>query len=148
MKKNKKEIENYTIIIGCGRLGSNIANTLSNEEENVLMIDKKIDSFKRLNSNFGGLTIVGDGTDLDILKEAKIEKATNVIVVTNDDNTNIMITQIARNIFNVKKVIARLYDVERESVYHKFGINTICPVVLSAKEINKVLTGGELNEEN
>lgn len=141
MSKQKNDKE-YTIIIGCGRLGSNIANELSNEGQDVMMIDENTNSFKRLSSNFGGLTIVGDGTDFDVLKEAKIEKATNVVVVTNDDNTNIMITQIARDIFNVEKVIARLYDVERKTVYQKFGINTICPVVLSANEINKVLSGG------
>ena len=136
-----KNIDAYTIIIGCGRLGANLANTLSNEGENVLIMDENKESFRRLASNFGGLSVVGSGADLDKLREAEIEKATAVIAVTNDDNVNIMIAQIAREIFNVRHVIARLYDPECEIVYQKLGINTICPAVLSAKEIDKLLDG-------
>ncbi len=134
-----KKQDTYTIIIGCGRLGANLANALSNEGENVLIMDENRDSFRRLASNFGGLSVVGDGTDLDMLREARIGQASAVIAVTNDDNTNIMIAQIARDIFHVKRVIARLYDPERETVYQEFGIDTICPSVLSVKEIDKLL---------
>lgn len=135
----KKSSENYTVIIGCGRLGANIANELSNDGENVLIIDENRDSFKRLSSNFGGLTITGNGTDFDVLKEAELDRADVVIAVTNDDNTNIMVAQIARDVFQVEKVIARLYDSGREAVYQEFGINTICPAMLSVKEIDKLL---------
>lgn len=135
----KKAPENYTVIVGCGRLGANLANELSNEGENVLIIDENRDSFRRLSTNFGGLSVVGNGTDFDVLKEAKIDKADVVIAVTNDDNTNIMVAQMARDVFQVEKVIARLYDSEREAVYQQFGINTICPAVLSVKEIDKLL---------
>ncbi len=134
-----KKQDTYTVIIGCGRLGANLANALSNEGENVLIMDENRDSFRRLASNFGGLSVVGDGTDLDMLREAQIRQASAVIAVTNDDNTNIMIAQIARDIFHVKRVIARLYDPERETVYQEFGIDTICPSVLSVKEIDKLL---------
>lgn len=134
-----KKPANYTIIIGCGRLGANLANELSNEGDNVLIIDGNKNSFRRLASNFGGLSVVADGTDLDILRESKIETASAVIAVTNHDNTNIMVAQMARDIFGVERVIARLYDPESESVYRRLGINTICPSVLSAKEIDKML---------
>lgn len=140
----KKKPEIYTVIIGCGRLGANIANTLSNEGENVLIVDENRDSFRRLSSSFGGLTIAGNGTDLDVLKESGLERADVVIAVTNDDNTNIMVAQIARDVFQVEKVIARLYDSEREAVYQEFGINTICPAVLSVKEIDKLLDQASL----
>lgn len=136
---NNKKSPAYTIIVGCGRLGANLANELSNEGENVLIMDEQRDSFKRLSVNFGGLSIVGNGTDLEALKEAHIDKASAVVAVTNDDNTNIMVAQIARDVFKVEKVIARLYDPERETVYQEFGINTICPALLSAKEIDKLL---------
>lgn len=136
----KKKTENYTVIIGCGRLGANLANALSNEGENVLIVDEDKHSFRRLATNFGGLSIVGNGADFDLLKEANIERASAVVVVTNDDNTNIMIAQIAREIFKVNRVIARLYDAGREKVYEELGINTICPALLSAKEIDKLLT--------
>lgn len=137
----------YTIIIGCGRLGANLANALSNEGENVLIMDRNKDSFRRLASNFGGLSVVADGTDLDKLRMANIDNATAVIAVTNDDNTNIMVAQLAREIFKVDRVIARLYDPECETVYRKLGISTICPSVLSAKEIDKMLDGVRQKEE-
>lgn len=136
--KSKKS-EEYTIIVGCGRLGANLANTLSDAGENVLIMDIRKDAFRRLSSSFGGLSVVADGTDFTALKEANIEDATAVVVVTNNDNTNIMVAQIARHEFKVNRVIARLYDVERECVYKEFGIDTICPAVLSAIEIDKLL---------
>lgn len=136
-----KGAKEYTIIIGCGRLGANLANAISNAGENVLIMDRSSESFRRLAQNFGGLSVVGDGTDLDKLREAKIENATAVIAVTNYDNTNIMVAQIARELFGVERVIARLYDPECEMVYKKLGINTICPSVLSANEIDKLLDG-------
>lgn len=142
-KKNK----DYTIIVGCGSLGANIANALSNEEENVLIMDQNSGAFRRLASNFGGLSVTADGTNLDKLKEANIQDASAVIAVTNDDNTNIMIALIAREMFGVARVIARLYDPECESVYQQFGINTICPSALSAKEIDKLLDRDSEKEE-
>ncbi|NNJ29304.1 potassium channel family protein [Lacrimispora defluvii] len=137
---SKQKNENYTIIIGCGRLGANLANTLSDNEEDVLIIDKNKEAFRKLSPAFGGLTLNGDATDLDILLEAQIGNATAVIAVTNNDNANILVAQIAREIFHIERVIARLYDPEREYVYHEFGIDTICPAVLSVKEIDKILS--------
>ena len=143
---SKQEYENYIIIIGCGRLGANLANTLSDGDGNVLIIDKNKDSFRKLSPSFGGLSIIGDATDFDIMQEAQIGNASAVIAVTNNDNANIMVAQLAREIFHIKRVIARLYDPEREYVYHEFGIETICPAVLSAKEIDKILSQNDLQK--
>ena len=129
----------YVMIIGCGRLGASLASALSDDGGNVLIMDRDRGSFRRLSASFGGLSVVSDGTDLDALKDARISEASTVIAVTNNDNTNIMIAQIARDLFHVENVIARLYDPERESVYQEFGIKTICPAVLSVKEIDKLL---------
>ena len=134
-----KKSGDYIIIIGCGRLGASLANTLSDKNGSVLIMDKSKDSFRRLSSDFGGLSVVGSGTDIEALKNAEIKTADAVIAVTNDDNTNIMIAQLARDMFGVKRVIARLYDPERESVYQELGIDTICPAVLSVKEVDKLL---------
>ena len=142
-KTHKKD--DYIIIVGCGRLGATLANTLSDNNGNVLIMDTENSSFRRLASNFGGLSVVANGMDLDDLKNAQIKKASAVIAVTNHDNTNIMVAQLARDLFHVNKVIARLYDPERESVYQDLGIDTICPAVLSAKEADKFLEG--FNEE-
>lgn len=136
----------YTVIIGCGRLGATLANALSNEGGNVLIMDEDRNAFRRLAPNFGGLTVAASGTDIEKLKEAQIQKATSVIAVTNDDNTNIMAVQIARELFGVESVIARLYDPECELVYRQLGIKTICPSVLSAKEIDHLLNGASMQE--
>lgn len=143
----QKKRSEYTIIIGCGRLGANLANTLSNEGEDVLIMDTDKDAFRRLAPNFGGLSVVASGTDLQKLKDAKIENASAVVAVTNDDNTNIMVAQIAREFFGVGRVIARLYDPECEVVYKQLGISTICPSALSAMEIDKLLECSLIQEE-
>lgn len=139
----KKEEQNYIVIVGCGRLGASLAGALSDEGGNVVIIDNDKDSFRKLSPSYGGLTLIGDATDIDVIKEAGIEKATAIIVVTNNDNTNIMIAQIAKELFKKDCVIARLYDPEREYVYGEFGIDTICPAVLSANEIRKLIAGKE-----
>ena len=144
--KNKKQ-SSYTVIIGCGRLGANLANALSEEGENVLILDKEKDSFRKLSSSFGGLAVEGDGTELDTLKAADVQRADTVIAVTNNDNINIMIAQIAKECFSVKKVISRLFDPERECVYQELGIDTICPAVLSANEIDKILNRNVRTQE-
>ena len=143
----KKTKDDYTVIIGCGRLGASLADTLSEMGCNVLILDSNKESFRKLSPDFGGLSVVGDGTDLDTLQEAEVAKATAVIVVTNNDNTNILISQICREIFKVKAVISRLYDPERECVYQEFDIDTICPAVLSVKEIDKLLSGMPRQQE-
>ena len=78
-------------------------------------------------------------TDIAVLRSAEIERADTVVSVTNDDNTNIMVAQIARNVYHIPNVICRLYDPEREIVYKEFGIDTICPTVLSTREIDRLL---------
>ncbi|MEA5137378.1 MAG: TrkA family potassium uptake protein [Candidatus Fimivivens sp.] len=136
----KQRNNEYTIIIGCGRLGANLANRLSDEDGDVLIIDKEKDALRKLSPSFGGLSITGDATDFDVLQEAQIEKASVVVVVTNNDSTNIMVAQIAREMYKINRVIVRLYDLDRECVYREFNIDTICPAILSAKEIDKILS--------
>ena len=145
-KKNKKEA--YSIIVGCGRLGANLANQLSEKGESVLIIDAAKEAFRKLSPSFAGITLVGDATYLGVLHEAEIEKSSAVISVTNYDNTNILIAQAAKELFGIERVIARLYDPERECVYREFGIDTISPAVLSMKEIDKLLGFESGSEEN
>lgn len=144
---NRKTKE-YTIIVGCGRLGANLANTLSDKGSSVLIVDSDKGAFRKLSSSFGGIVVSGDATEIKVLKEAQIENAAAVVAVTNNDNTNIMVAQMAKELFNVQHVIARLYDPERECVYREFGINTICPAVLSAKEIDKLLNISDIWEDS
>jgi len=143
---NKKE-KSYSIIVGCGRLGANLAGALYDKGANVLIIDNNKESFRKLSPSFGGISLLGDATDFFVLNESDIKNATAVVAVTNNDNTNILVAQIAKELFHIPHVIARLYDPERECVYHELGIDTICPAVLSAKEVDRILNMGEVTEE-
>ena len=131
----------YTVIAGCGRLGAGLADALSDAGESVLVVDRRKDAFRKLTPSFGGLTLLGDATDLDVMEEAQMKKATVLVCVTDDDNTNILVAQLARKLYGVERVIARLYDPDRECVYHELGIDTICPAVLSAQRIASLLSG-------
>jgi trk system potassium uptake protein TrkA len=122
----------YIIIVGCGRVGAELAKLLSNEGHNVVVVDKNLAAFNRLGKSFNGLTMVGNGYDPDLLKEAGIEKANVFCALTNGDNTNLVSAQIAKNIFSVPKVIARVYDPERAQIYQSLGLDIISGTILFA----------------
>ncbi len=122
----------YVIIVGCGRVGSELAKLLSNEGHNVVVIDKSRASFERLGGTFNGLTAVGNGFDLELLKQVGIEKADAFCAVTNGDNTNLISAQVARKIFKVPKVIARVYDPQRAHIYSALGLDIISGTILFA----------------
>lgn len=122
----------YVIIVGCGRVGSELAKLLSNEGHNVVVIDKAQGSFDRLGGAFNGLTMVGNGFDLELLKQVGIEKADAFCAVTNGDNTNLISAQVAKKIFAVPKVIARVYDPQRAHIYAALGLDIISGTVLFA----------------
>lgn len=129
----------YIIIVGCGGLGSSLANKLSDEGHNVAIIDRDKAAFKKLGSGFNGLEVTGIGIDEDILKDAGIEKADALAAVTRDDNINIMVAQIASKLYNIQKVVARIYDPERKSAYKDFELNTVCPTTMGVNEIRNIL---------
>ena len=122
----------YVIIVGCGRVGSELAKLLSAEGHNVVVIDKNQASFDRLGGTFNGLTLVGNGFSLDLLKQAGIEKADAFCAVTNGDNTNLISAQVAKKIFKVPKVIARVYDPQRAHIYSALGLEIISGTILFA----------------
>ncbi len=122
----------YVVIVGCGRVGSELAKLLSGEGHNVVVVDSDKKSFERLGQTFNGITLVGNGCDEELLKEAGIEKADAFCAVTNGDNTNIMAAQIAKKMFKIPKVIARIYDPRRAHIYHKLGLDVISGTVLLA----------------
>ncbi|MDD4909168.1 MAG: TrkA family potassium uptake protein [Candidatus Omnitrophica bacterium] len=122
----------YVIIVGCGRVGSELARLLSTEGHNVVVIDKNEGAFARLGSSFNGLTLVGSGFDEKVLKSAGIDKAEAFCAVTNGDNTNLVSSQVAKKIFNVPKVIARVYDPTRAHIYQALGLDIISGTVLFA----------------
>jgi len=125
----------YVIIVGCGRVGSELARLLSSEGHDVVIIDRNPNSFERLGETFNGLTLTGSGFDLNLLKQAGIEKADAFCSVTNGDNTNLIAAQVARQIFKVSKVIARVYDPQRARIYSTLGLDIISGTILFAAMI-------------
>jgi len=123
------------MIVGCGRVGSQLALLLSQEGHNVTIIDKKSDAFKRLGGTFNGITATGTGFDESLLKELKIDRQDAFVSVTSGDNTNLMASQIAKKIFKVPRVIARVYDPTRAELYRKLGLDIISGTVLVAAMI-------------
>ncbi|MFA6217489.1 MAG: TrkA family potassium uptake protein [Candidatus Omnitrophota bacterium] len=122
----------FIIIVGCGRVGAELAKLLSSEGHNIAIIDKNRASFDRLGNAFNGLVLIGNGFDLDLLKQAGIEKADAFCAVTNGDNTNLVAAQVAQKIFKVPKVLARVYDPQRAHIYSALGLNIISGTILFA----------------
>lgn len=125
----------YVIVVGCGRVGSQLATFLSEEGHDVAIIDRNVDAFKRLGSTFNGLSIEGLGFDKDILVEAGIEKTDVFAAVTDLDNTNMMAVEVATKIFDVPRAIARLYNPTRSLTYEKLGLEYICGTVMLAEKM-------------
>jgi trk system potassium uptake protein len=129
----------YIIVIGCGRLGSLLSTQLSQAGHSVVVIDKNEASFRKLSVQFSGFTIQNDASELHALRKARIEQADCLLALTNQDNTNLMVSQIAKVIFNVPLVIARSFDPQREEVYRQLGIEVISPTKLSADAFSQAL---------
>lgn len=129
------------IIVGCGRLGATLANQLSGLGSSVVVIDHDEAAFQYLSTQFSGFQIVGNAAELAVLHQAKIEGADCLLAVTRCDNVNLMVAQVARTVFQVPKVVARVYDPNREQVYRQFGIDTISPTRLTADVFLDVLRG-------
>jgi len=122
----------YTIIVGCGRVGSELAKLLSTENHDVVVIDRIPASLERLGDTFNGTTLVGNGFNLNLLKQAGIEKSHAFCAVTNGDNTNLICAQVAKKIFKVPKVLARVYDPQRAHIYAALGLDIISGTTLFA----------------
>lgn len=137
----------YIIIAGCQKVGSNLAFKLSQANHDIVVIDSDPKNFEPLGSGFNGVTIAGMPIDEDILRSAGIERADALAAVTNNDNMNVMVSQIAHEIFKVPKVITRVYDPEREFVFNHMGLNTICPTTLAVEKIKRLLLPQECHTE-
>ena len=128
------------VIMGCGRVGSTLATLMDQAGHRVTVIDSNSDAFQRLRSDFKGEKIAGNGVDEEVLRRAGIETADAFAAVTNGDNRNIMASQIAKEIFNIKKVVCRIYDPIRDSTYREMGMETICPTLVGAEMLFNSLT--------
>lgn len=127
------------VILGCGRVGGRLASLLDAEGHDVTIVDANPESFRRIDTDFKGNAIVGTGIDEDVLRRAGADRADAFAAVTDDDNTNIMASQIVKSIFGVMKVVTRIYDSTREDTYHALGLETTCPTTLGATRIKEAL---------
>lgn len=132
------------LVVGCGNVGSRFAQVMAEEGHDVVIIDDDSTHFRSLITNFNGVTVTGVPIDEDILKQAGIVTADAFVAVTSHDNINIMACQIAKEIFKVPLVLARIFNPKREHVFHQFGIQTICPTKMTVEGIRSILMGQEL----
>ena len=130
-----------TIVIGLSRLGSAIAARLSERGEDVVVIDKNDDSLRKLAPTYSGYQVIGDVVDLDVLRKAGIEHAKEVVVVTDDDNVNIMAAEISAVLFQVPDVYVRLGDNDKSILVDAPNIHAIYPFLLSLAEFERMREG-------
>lgn len=137
----------HVVIVGCGRVGSSLAKEITGLGHTVAVIDKRETAFRRLPPDFAGKQIHGFGFDRDRLKEAGIEEASAVAAVTSGDNSNIMVARIARETFGIERVIARIYDPGRASIYQRLGIPTVATVAWTTDQAMRRLLPAETRTE-
>lgn len=125
----------YVIIMGCGRVGSTLAQSLEARGHNVAVIDQAADAFRRLPPGFEGRTVQGIGFDREVLLEAGIEQADAFAAVSSGDNSNIISARLARETFGIETVVARIYDPGRAAVYQRLGIPTVATVRWTADQV-------------
>jgi trk system potassium uptake protein TrkA len=121
------------LIMGCGRVGARLAGLLDADGHQVAILDIDSYAFRRLPPDFHGTALVGDGLDDEALRRAGIEKVDVYIALTQGDNRNIMSTQIAKHIFNVPRVLCRIYDPLRQEVFEGLGLETFSPTTIFAR---------------
>lgn len=130
----------HVVVVGCGRVGSELAFSLIRSGHTVAIIDKNADAFrKRLPEDFAGQTVLGFGFDRDHLVEAGIERAGAVAAVTSGDNSNILTARIARENFAIDRVVARIYDPRRALIYQRLGIPTVATVLWTTDQVMRRL---------
>jgi trk system potassium uptake protein TrkA len=128
-----------TVIMGCGRVGAELAALLDREGQDVTILDIDPDAFSQLPSDFKGSSVVGNGIDQDVLRRVGLADADAFVAVTPGDNRNVMASQIAKYIFGVPRVVCRIFDPIREELYHSLGLETISPTREVARLLKQAL---------
>jgi trk system potassium uptake protein TrkA len=134
----------HVIVVGCGRVGSELAARMQREGHTVAVMDKNPNAFRRLPDPWQGEKVVGFGFDRDDLDRAGVARAGAVAAVTSGDNTNILTARIARETFEVQNVVARIYDPRRAAIYQKLGIATVATVSWTVDQVARRLIPGEV----
>jgi len=125
----------HVVIMGCGRVGSTLARYLEDRGHTVSVVDVNPDAFRRLGSKFSGDMVTGFGFDREVLRNAGIERAGAFAAVSSGDNSNIIAARVAREMFGIENVVARIYDPRRAAVYQRLGIPTVATVRWTADQM-------------
>jgi trk system potassium uptake protein TrkA len=133
------------IIIGCGRWGSTLARVLAQKGHDLTVIDQDVENFERLGAAFKGCTIEGVGFDRTVLVSAGIERADGLAAATASDETNVVAARIAREIFKVPRVVARVYDPRKSEMYRRLGLYTITPSIWGVNRMAELLCYSHLD---
>lgn len=133
------------IIMGCGRVGLQVSQLLVKQGHEVTVIDHDTNALARLGTEFKGRVVRGLGFDKNVLLEAGVETAEGFVAASSSDNANIVAARIARTIFRVPRVVARLYDPVRAEVYQRLGLTTISSTAWGAERIVEVVTHTDLD---
>ena len=128
------------VVMGCGRVGASLADALSRIGHEVAIIDRDPAAFNRLSPEFSGEQVLGMGFDRDVLLRAGIERADAFAAVSSGDNSNIISARVAREMFSVTRVVARIYDAKRAAVYERLGIPTVATVPWTTDRLLNTLT--------
>lgn len=134
------------LIIGCGKVGSGLANTLSRKGHDVAVVDNIQENFQRLDQDFTGFIVSGIPIDRETLEKGGVEGCDFLVAVTDDDNINIMVSQLGKEFYNVPQVLTRIYDPKRKNIYKQFGLHTISPTALTVDIIEQVINGQDLED--
>ena len=129
----------HVIVVGCGRVGSELAVALEAEGHTVAVIDKNRNAFRRLPERFTGRAVLGFGFDRDHLEQAGIGEAQALAAVTSGDNSNILTARIARETYGIEHVVARIYDPRRAIIYQRLGIPTVATVSWTTDQVHRRL---------
>ena len=129
------------VVVGCGRVGAFLAGLLDAGGHDVTVVDLERASFVHLPRDFGGTTLLGNGTDMEVLRQAGIDKADALFTLTQGDNRNLMAAQVAREIFGVKHVIAKVNDPIRANTYREHGIATFSRTTILGTLLEAMLMG-------
>ncbi len=127
------------VIMGCGRVGAELAGTLHREGHEVIIMDNDPRAFRFLPDDFGGHRVVGSGIDIDVLERAGVRGADAFISATRGDNRNVMAAQLAKHMFGVRLVASRIFDPIREEMYRNLGLRTINPTKIQAGLLKEAL---------
>jgi trk system potassium uptake protein TrkA len=132
------------VVIGCGRVGSNVAKRLAGEGWDVTVIDERDEALQRLGAGWQGHFVVGHGMDTEVLHRAGMAEADAVVVATNGDNTNIVVGQLAQRRYGVECVVVRILDPLRAEFYAQRGMRTFCPTQTAISELTGAVLGSKV----